>query len=88
LSHYSEAAVYYSDYAKLPPLQRPKHTWVFTLVDDGKLCESCDEFRGEEATVEDPTELQEAFPYGEQVDAVTFACNIHPNCRCIMERIT
>jgi hypothetical protein len=89
LPTFAEASAHISHYAQLAPLQRPvTHTWVFTLVDDRKLCESCDEFRGESYEIEDPSELEEAFPYGEQVDAATFACNIHPNCRCVVERVT
>lgn len=89
LSRYAEAAAYYSHYAQLAPLQKPvTHTWVFTLVNDRKLCESCDEFRGESYEIEDPSELEEAFLFGEQADLATFACNIHPNCRCVVERVT
>jgi hypothetical protein len=89
LSSFAKASAYYSSYAQLPPLARPvTHSWVFTSVDDNRLCEQCDEFRGESYELEDPGELEEAFPFGEQVDSATFACNIHPNCRCIMERVT
>jgi hypothetical protein len=48
--------------------------------------EQCDEFRGEAYQIEDQSELEESFPYGEQLDSNTFACNVHPNCRCIVER--
>jgi len=85
LSRYAEAAAYYSHYAQLAPLQSSaKQSWTFILVDDGKLCEQCDEFRGESYEVEDPSELEEAFPYGEVVDEETFACNVHKNCRCMV----
>lgn len=85
MSSYSEAAAYYSHYAQLAPLQgSTKHSWIFILVDDRKLCEQCDEFRGESYEVEDPSELEEAFPYGEALDEETFACNVHPNCRCMV----
>lgn len=87
LSSFAKASAYYRSYAALPPLQRQTHTWVFTLVNDGKLCEQCDEFRGESYEVDDPSELEEAFPDGEQADLATFSCNIHPNCRCVVERV-
>jgi hypothetical protein len=87
LASFAEAAAFYSHYAQLPPLQNSaKQSWIFILVDDGKLCEQCDEFRGEAYQIEDQSELEEAFPYGEQLDKETFSCNIHPNCRCIVER--
>lgn len=91
LSSFAKASAYYAAYAQLQPLQKPiTHTWVFTSVDDNRLCESCDEFRGESYEIEDDdlTPLEEAFPYGEQADVATFSCNIHPNCRCVAERVT
>lgn len=89
MSSFAKASAYYSSYAQLAPLESPvTHTWVFTSANDSKLCDQCDGFRGESYELEDPSELEEAFPYGEQVDSATFACNIHPNCRCVMERVT
>jgi hypothetical protein len=60
--------------------------WRFILVDDNRLCETCDEFRGELYELEDPEQLYEPFPDGEFLDNGTFACNIHPNCRCTCVR--
>jgi hypothetical protein len=67
--------------------QRPKtSTWKFFLVDDKRLCESCDEFRGELHELENDDDLYELFPYGDFIDNDVFQCLIHPNCRCIVER--
>jgi len=61
--------------------------WRFRAVGDERTCKDCMKYDGKVFHVEDPSELEDKFPYGEFEDAHTFRPNIHPNCRCIIKRI-
>lgn len=66
--------------------EKPKiHVWRFYLVGDSKTCNQCSEFKDEVYQLENEDDLLEFFPYGSFAKEDLFECNIHPNCRCIVE---
>ena len=57
--------------------------WVFTAVFDNRVCPHCLAFENQTFT---GNLLRTMFPYLEIVDLETINPNVHPNCRCRLER--
>ena len=59
--------------------------WVYFPEWDEKLCDECGEF-----AIGIPyfsgVQIRSAFPYMDIVGPDTIAVNVHPNCRCHLER--
>lgn len=60
-----------------------KDEWVFTAVFDNVVCPDCLEFENLPFT---GNLLRARFPHLEIVDLETIIPNVHPNCRCVLER--
>lgn len=60
--------------------------WHYIPIFDKKLCDRCLMHARTEYFV--GTYLRGLFPYLEIVDANIINANVHPNCRCILTRIT
>jgi hypothetical protein len=56
--------------------------WVYNSQSDNKTCDDCDWLDGKTFEIEDVSEFEGVFPYGEAEGADLFHPNIHPNCRC------
>jgi hypothetical protein len=57
--------------------------WVFTAVFDNVVCPDCLGFENQTFT---GNTLRAKFPHLEIVDLETIIPNVHPNCRCRLER--
>lgn len=60
-----------------------KDQWMFHAVLDDVVCTACAEMSGHAFTGD---YLRGLFPYLEIMDEDTIMVNIHPNCRCYLER--
>jgi hypothetical protein len=58
--------------------------WVFTAVFDNRVCPHCLAFENQTFT---GNLLRAKFPYLEIVDLETIIPNVHPHCRCRLERV-
>ena len=56
--------------------------WMFNAKGDGKTCDDCDNLDGRVFDLQDVSELEEFFPYGEIESSSHFLPHVHPNCRC------
>jgi len=61
-------------------------TWLFVNSGNPNICEKCGDYSGDTYELEDPDDLLDIFPYGVFVADDTFACNVHPNCHCLVVR--
>lgn len=60
--------------------------WIYHAVLDGRTCPQCEAYaKGVEAQFSGEF-LRSMFPYLEIVDEDTIMANVHPNCRCWLER--
>jgi len=57
--------------------------WVFTAVFDNRVCLDCLAFENQTFT---GNTLRAKFPYLEIADLETIIPNVHPHCRCRLER--
>jgi len=58
--------------------------WLYHAVMDDRTCELCQHYAEREPISGD--HLRTAFPYLEIMDENTILVNVHPNCRCWLER--
>lgn len=58
--------------------------WVYNAEGDAKTCEQCQELDGWVVNVEDVSEFEDLFPYGEAEGTDLYRPNTHPNCRCTL----
>ena len=63
-------------------------SWLYVTSGSDRVCDECDGYDGEVFEVESESELLDMFEYGEFVDADTFQPNVHPNCMCVLKKIS
>ncbi len=59
--------------------------WTFNSIVDDRTCFSCNVL---DKIMFTGLELRLAFPYLEIIDENTILAHVHPNCRCLLTRIT
>jgi len=60
--------------------------WIYHAVLDDRLCLTC--LDNEKTPRIFGNELRAKFPYLEIIDENTINAKVHPNCRCLLTRIT
>lgn len=58
--------------------------WIYHAVLDNRTCRICRDYA--EGEILNGSYLRAAFPYLEIIDENTIKVNLHPNCRCWLER--
>ena len=69
------------------PVSIKYSVWHWFTMFDAKVCDDCDNYKGDEYELEDPNDLLLMFPYGYFKDEFIFAPMIHPHDRCTIERV-
>lgn len=59
--------------------------WFFRAISDDRICDSCTELDG---SILVGSVLRTGLPYMEILDEDTIRALVHPNCRCLLLRLT
>jgi len=64
------------------------NVWLYQEVSDHKTCQLCRDYAEQNKGEYRGNHLRSIFPYLEILDVGTIKANVHPNCRCLLVRLT